>query len=99
TARETSARARAEAKERASGALLALRGEKVRKGRRWPIAVACLLAGAAAGAVAGMSRQPKPTTPPYTPTPTPTPFPQSAQATGGSETSTTAKPTSPPGAG
>src|SRR3954449_2233492 len=87
TARETSAPARAEAKERAANALLALRGEQVKKVRRWPVAVVALLAGAAAGAVVGMRRQtPQPTT---TVTP-PTPFPattRSGGAVAGDETS------------
>src|SRR4051794_9727593 len=86
-ARETSAPARAEAKERAANALLALRGEQVKKVRRWPVAVVALLAGAAAGAVVGMRRQtPQPTT---TVTP-PTPFPattRSGGAVAGDETS------------
>ena len=79
TARENSAPARAEAKERASNALLALRGEQVKKGRRWPVAVVALLAGAAAGAVVGMRRQAPQPTPPVTP---PTPFPAAARSNG-----------------
>jgi hypothetical protein len=70
TARETSAPARAEAKERASGALHALRGERPQKVRRWPVAAVCLLAGAAAGAVVGSMRRvdrqaARPTTTPF----------------------------------
>src|SRR3954451_7592915 len=79
TARETSAPARAEAKERAANALLALRGEQVKKVRRWPVAVVALLAGAAAGAVVGMRRQAPQPTPPVT---TPTPFPAAARSNG-----------------
>src|SRR3954447_8925592 len=79
TARETSAPARAEAKERAANALLALRGEQVKKVRRWPVAVVALLAGAAAGAVVGMRRQAPQPTPPVTP---PTPFPAAARSNG-----------------
>jgi hypothetical protein len=80
TARETSAPARAEAKERAAQALLALRGEQARKVRRWPVAVVALVAGAAAGAVVGMRRQaPQPTS---TITP-PTPFPAATRSNGG----------------
>jgi hypothetical protein len=59
TARETSAPARAEAKDRAAAALLALRGDRPQKVRRWPTAVACLLAGAAAGIAAGIIRRPQ----------------------------------------
>jgi hypothetical protein len=80
TARETSAPARAEAKERAANALLALRGEQAKKVRRWPLALAALLAGAAAGAAVGMTRR----TPESSPAPVaPTPFP--AAATSGSD--------------
>src|SRR3954447_18671533 len=79
TARETSAPARAEAKERAANALLALRGEQAKKVRRWPVAVVALLAGAAAGAVVGMRRQAPQPTPPVTP---PTPFPAAARSNG-----------------
>jgi hypothetical protein len=95
TARETSAPARAEAKERAAGALLALRGEKVTKGRRWPAAVACLLFGAAAGAAVGMSRRP---TQPAPLAPTPTPFPQTPPTGSVDGAPTTTARTTPPGA-
>lgn len=57
TAKEGSAPARAEAKERAAGALLALRGENPKKVRRWPVALACLLGGAAVGAAASIMRK------------------------------------------
>src|SRR3954447_25745250 len=87
TARETSAPARAEAKDRAAHALLALRGEQVKKVRRWPVALLALAAGAAAGAVVGMRRQaPQPAA---TVTP-PRPFPAPTGPTGtvaGDETS------------
>jgi hypothetical protein len=96
TARETSAPARAEAKERAANALLALQGQQ-KKVRRWPVAVACLAAGAVAGAAAGVltrSQRPKATAA----FPAPTPFPtnsshdagldESAQATTASERNT-----------
>lgn len=65
---ENSAPARAEAKERAAAALLALRGQQ-RKVRRWPIALGCLLAGAAAGLAAGAINRKMAT--PVTPTPFP----------------------------
>lgn len=55
-ARENSAPARAEAMQRASDALLVLRGTKPPKRRRWPLALMCLLGGAAVGAYAGMRR-------------------------------------------
>ena len=66
TAREASGPARAEAKDRATGALAALKGERV-KARRWPTAVGFLLLGAAAGTVAAALRpKPQPPTPyPY----------------------------------
>jgi hypothetical protein len=76
TARETSAPARAEAKDRAANALLALRGEQVKKVRRWPVAILALMAGAAAGAVVGMRRQAPQATSTITP---PTPFPASTR--------------------
>jgi len=73
TARETSAPARAEAKERAANAMLALRGEQKRT-RRWPTAVICLLTGAAAGAAVGiLRRQPEPSVPMRPPAPFPPP--------------------------
>jgi hypothetical protein len=56
TARDNSAPARAEAKQRATDALLVLRGAKPDKRRRWPIALACLIGGGALGAYAGMRR-------------------------------------------
>ena len=83
TARETSAPARAEAKERAAAALLALKGEQ-KKVRRWPVALLALVAGAAAGAAVGMNRrgsQPSPTVVP------PTPFPASTPHNGADEQS------------
>lgn len=71
TAKESSAPARTEAKERAAAALLALQG-KQRKARRWPIALVSLFAGAIAGLAAGtMMRGRQPTQLP----PPPTPFP------------------------
>src|SRR3954469_9998675 len=95
TARETSAPARAEAKDRAANALLALRGEQVKKVRRWPVAVLALVAGAAAGAVVGMRRQaPQPAA---TVTP-PRPFPAPTGPTGtvaGDETSVHGATTTP----
>jgi hypothetical protein len=57
--------------------MLALRGERVRRVRRWPVAVACLVAGAAAGAAAGMLTRPKPAP---TPSTQPTPFPRRTEA-------------------
>src|SRR4051794_38394432 len=74
---EPSAPARAEAKERATNALHALRGEQVKKVRRWPVAVVALVAGAAAGAVVGMRRQAPQPTSAITP---PTPFPAAARS-------------------
>jgi len=76
SARETSAPTRAEAKERANLALLALQG-KQKKVRRWPIAAACLIAGAAAGIGAGMMAAAK-RSQQQPPMPTPTPFPPAA---------------------
>lgn len=55
-ARDSSAPARAEAKQRAGDALLVLRGTKPAKRRRWPLALTCLIGGAALGAYAGMRR-------------------------------------------
>ena len=71
TARENSAPARAEAKERATGALLALRGEG-KKARRWPVALFCLATGAAAGAAVGILRRAPQANTSVAP---PTPFP------------------------
>jgi hypothetical protein len=73
SARESSGPTRAEAKERANNALLALQG-KQKKARRWPIAAACLFAGAAAGITAGTiaaakRAQQRPPVPPATPFP------------------------------
>jgi hypothetical protein len=77
TARVTSAPARAEAKERAAAALLALQGKQP-KVRRWPTALACLAAGAVAGvAAATVTRSRSQTPPPPTPFPTATPTPRS----------------------
>ena len=70
TARETSAPARAEAKERATAAFLALTGKKP-KARRWPTALLCLGAGALAGAAAATLGRARNTTP----VPATTPFP------------------------
>lgn len=70
TARDNSAPARAEAKQRASEALLVLRGAKPAKRRRWPLALACLVGGAALGAYAGMKRTAAPSGG-YTPAPFP----------------------------
>jgi hypothetical protein len=56
--------------------MLALRGERVKKVRRWPVAVACLLAGAAAGAAAAIATR-RPATPAM---PAPTPFPRRTEA-------------------
>ena len=71
---ENSAPARAEARERATAALLALRGQERHRVRRWPIALGCLIAGAAAGLAAGaMTRRgaaPVQPTPFAAPTPT-----------------------------
>jgi len=77
---ENSAPVRAEAKERAGAALLALRGQQ-RKVRRWPIALGCLVAGAAAGIAAGAinRRMATPVTPTPFPAPTPTPTPTTTQ--------------------
>src|SRR3954454_24328029 len=79
TAREPSAPARAEAKDRAAHALLALRGEQVKKVRRWPVALLALAAGAVAGAAVGISRRAPQSSPSVTP---PTPFPAAATANG-----------------
>jgi hypothetical protein len=69
TAKDNSAPVRAEAMQRASDAMLVLRGAKPAKRRRWPIALACLIGGAALGAYAGMRRSAQPTG--YNPTPFP----------------------------
>ena len=85
TAKENSAPARAEAKDRAAAALLALRGEGRPNVRRWPTAIACLLAGAAAGVAASMLRRPQPAPAPATapfPGPRPT-VPESENASTG----------------
>jgi hypothetical protein len=60
TAREQSAPIRQEALDRAGAAYLALRGEKPTKTRRWPLALVCLLGGAAAGAAVAIMRRPAP---------------------------------------
>lgn len=70
TARDNSAPARAEAKQRASEAILVLRGAKTAKRRRWPLALACLVGGAALGAYAGMRKAAAQPTG-YTPAPFP----------------------------
>ena len=70
TARKDSAPARAEAKQRAADALLVLRGTKPAKRRRWPLALACLVGGAAVGAYAGMRKAATQPTG-YTPAPFP----------------------------
>lgn len=71
SARDNSAPARAEAKVRATEAIRVLRGEKPKRARRWPLALACLIGGAALGAAVGMSqRRPEP------PQPTASPFPR-----------------------
>ena len=91
TARDNSAPARTEAKERATEAVRALRGQR-RRSRRWPLALMCLLGGAALGAAAGaMTRRPE------TPVPAPARFPQPGQ-TAEAPTTTVAgapKPTGP----
>jgi colicin import membrane protein len=70
TARDNSAPARAEAKQRAGDAILVLRGAKPAKRRRWPLALACLIGGAALGAYAGMRKSAAESTG-YTPAPFP----------------------------
>lgn len=75
---ENSAPARAEARERAEAALLALRGQQ-RKVRRWPIALGCLVAGAAAGLTVGALNRRMATS--VTPTPFPAPTPPTATPT------------------
>jgi len=76
---ENSAPARAEARERATAALLALRGQERRKVRRWPVALGCLIAGAVAGLAAGAMtrRSATPTQPTPFPAPAPAPTPTS----------------------
>jgi hypothetical protein len=78
TARDNSAPARAEAKQRASDALLVLRGTKPARRRRWPLALACLLGGGALGAYVGMRRAAQPTG--YTPAPFPAAQPPAGPA-------------------
>lgn len=78
TARTNSAPARAEAKQRAADALLVLRGAKPAKRRRWPLALACLVGGAALGAYAGMRKTAQPTG--YTPAPFPAAQPPAAES-------------------
>jgi len=70
SARDNSAPARAEAKQRAGDAILVLRGAKPAKRRRWPLAFACLVGGAALGAYAGMRKAAAQPTG-YTPAPFP----------------------------
>jgi hypothetical protein len=71
TARDSSAPARAEAKERAAAALLALQGKKT-KVRRWPTALLCLGAGAVAGAAAAKLGRKQGSPPPFPNTTVPT---------------------------
>jgi len=78
TARANSAPARAEAKQRATDALLVLRGTKPAKRRRWPLALACLVGGAALGAAAGMRKAGQPAG--YTPAPFPAAQPPTTEA-------------------
>jgi hypothetical protein len=85
TARETSAPARAEAKERAANALLALQGRQ-RKTRRWPFALAGLAAGAIAGiAASSLTKRPAPQEPVITPTPFPGSTPVETEGDSGTE--------------
>ena len=70
SARDNTAPARAEAKQRAGDAILVLRGAKTTKKRRWPLALACLVGGAALGAYAGMRKAAAAPTG-YTPAPFP----------------------------
>jgi hypothetical protein len=92
TARDNSGPARAEAKQRATEALLVLRGQKTTKRRRWPLALACLVGGAALGAFAGMRR----TQPAYSPAPAPFPAAQPPAAeTPATETAATETPAKP----
>ena len=78
TARKNSAPARAEAKQRATDALLVLRGTKPAKRRRWPLALACLVGGAALGAAAGMRKAAQQTG--YTPAPFPAAQPPASES-------------------
>lgn len=72
---DNSAPARAEARDRATAALLALRGEQPRRVRRWPVALGCLIVGGIAGlAVGAMNRR---MTTPVPPAPFPAPTPAS----------------------
>jgi hypothetical protein len=91
TARKDSAPARAEAKQRAADALLVLRGTKPTKRRRWPLALACLVGGAAMGAYAGMRKAANQPTG-YTPAPFPAAQPPTTEtpAAGGSTAETPA---------
>jgi hypothetical protein len=74
---ENSGPARAEAKERAAAAVLALRGQQRKRVRRWPVALLCLLAGGAAGLAA--SKLTKKTSSTVTPTPFPTAAPKATE--------------------
>lgn len=78
SARESSAPARAEAKERAANALHALQGRQQRA-RRWPVALGCLAAGAVAGAAASVLTRRQST--PVTPRPFPAPVPAAVDDT------------------
>jgi hypothetical protein len=97
TARSNSAPARAEARQRAGDALLVLRGAKPAKRRRWPLALACLVGGAALGAYAGMRKAAQPAG--YTPAPFPAAQPPSDSAPPAEAPTSTAagtpKPTKP----
>jgi hypothetical protein len=80
TARKDSAPARAEAKQRAADALSVLRGTKPVRRRRWPLALVCLVGGAAVGVYAGMRKaadQPAG----YAPAPFPAAQPAATEAT------------------
>src|SRR3954471_2098655 len=79
TARKDSAPARAEAKQRATDALLVLRGTKPAKRRRWPLALACLVGGGALGAYAGLRKAAAQPTG-YTPAPFPAAQPPTTEA-------------------
>jgi len=91
---ESSAPARAEARDRAAAALLALRGETPRRVRRWPIAIGCLVAGGIAGlAVGALNRKmATPVTPTPFPAPTPAPTPTPAATAGQDEVADTTAP-------
>ena len=82
---ENSAPARAEARDRAAAAVLALRGQQ-RRVRRWPIALGCLVAGAAAGLAAGAINRKMATPVSPSPFPTPTPNPPTPTRDEGADT-------------